>query len=127
MFKYLCVLFLGLVSVGSTHAQECLTPTKKFAEELKTFLTEGADFEKMAAVKSQSHKKMYYVAVYLEVPGASGWALFASNTIEGFGQMYAVDDIANDFSTLLDGRRTKGAFSTRDPAAKRARYCLDQL
>lgn len=119
------VALTGVILMGSVNAQECLNPTQEFASELKSFLTGGADFQEMAAVKSKSHRNMYYVAVQLEVPGASGWALFASNTIEGFGQMYAVGDIANDFSSLIDGRQTKGNFSTNDPAARRARECLD--
>ena len=125
MLRKIFVVAISLVFIAVVNAQECKVPTQEFAAELKTFLTNGADFEEMAAVKSQSHRNMYYVAVQLEVPGASGWALFASNTIEGFGQMYAVDDIANDFSSLIDGRQTKGNFSTNDPAAIRARECLD--
>lgn len=125
MYGKITIALIGLILFGSVNAQDCLAPTQEFKAELKSFLTNGADFEKITAVKSQSHRNMYYVAVHLEVPGTSGWALFASNTIEGFGQMYAVDDIANHFSSLLDGRQTKGNFSASDPAATRARGCLD--
>lgn len=117
------ILFIALTN--SARAQDCLTPSSEFADELRTFLTNGASFDRMAAAKSGSHRNMYYVAVYLEVPGTSGWALFAANTVEGFGQFYAVDDIANHFSSLLDGRQTRGEFSTTDPAARRARACLE--
>ena len=124
MLKKITVVLAGLILFGSINAQNCLEPTEEFAKELKTFLVDGADFEEMAAVKSRSHKNMYYVAVNLEVPGASGWALFAANKIDGFGMFYAVDDIANDFSTLIDGRQTQGSFSASDRAARLARDCL---
>lgn len=125
MRKQITVVLIGLVLFKSASAQTCLVPTQEFAKELKTFLIDGADFGKMAAVKSQSHKNMYYVTVELEVPGASGRALCAANKIDGFGMFYAVDEIANEFSSLIDGRQTDGEFSAGDPAARRARECLN--
>lgn len=125
MRRNIITALAGLILIGSASAQDCVRPNQEFIAELKSFLTNGTGFEEIAAVKSDSHRNIYYVAVQLEVPGASGWALFASNTIEGFGQMYAVDDIANEFSSLLDGRQTRGDFSASDPAARRARACVD--
>jgi hypothetical protein len=105
-------------------ASQCLTPSPQFTEELRSFLTGGASFNRIAAYRSDAHQNAYYVAVHMTVPGAEGWALFAATAIDRFAATYAVDDIANDFSDLLDGRQTQARFSTRDPGARAAIDCL---
>lgn len=123
MFKILAIIVTFLFA-GSGYAQECLEPTDEFISELRTFLPDESELGAISAVRDGSRRKMYYVAVELEVDGHQDIALFATTTIEGFGLMQAANDMAASNSTMFDGRETQMDASESDDAARQAQNCL---
>jgi hypothetical protein len=78
-------------------------------------------------VQSDEGEKLYFLAADLEgVPGleaANDIAIFASDSEQGSGTIYAVGATANEFSEFDDGHQTDAKLTITDDGARQARSC----
>ena len=86
---------------------------------------EDARLTRVYMVKSADHDSVYFVSTEVDGPGyeeAGDVATFASESRFGGGAIYAVDDLANELSTLRDGRAVAG-LSLDDDGVEVSRGC----
>lgn len=101
------------------------------ASDLTTPLTNGLEPEGLQltsafVVKSSDHDSVYFVSAEVEGPGyenSGDVATWASTSRYGGDLLYAVDELANELSTLRDGREV-ARLSTGDDGVQLSRDCV---
>ena len=86
---------------------------------------EGARLTNAYVVKSEDHDSIYFVSAEIDGTGyedAGDIATWASTSRFGGDLVYAVDDLANELSTLRDGREVAGV-SLDDDGVDESRAC----
>lgn len=124
----LCMV--ALVGCGAGDAEKakltCVDATAK-GRQILTMQERGATgtLVKAAAVKSPDFEKVYFVAVEFALPGVDNpRAVFATNDLGDDGIIFAVDGIAKEFTTWIDGDSIRDPITVTDPSVNAALSCL---
>ena len=130
----LIVVVLGPIGCGGDDDEESAGSVdarcESAATDVVTPLSNGIEVEgvrltRVYVVKSNDHESMYFVSTEVDGPGyeeSGDIATFASESQFGGGAIYAVDDLANELSTLRDGREVAG-LSLEDDGVESSRSC----
>jgi len=121
---------VALVGCGAGDADKakvtCVDATAKGRQILTMQERDGTGtLVKAAAVKSPDFKNVYFVAVEFALPGVENpQGVFATNDLGEGGIIYAVDGIAKEFTTWIDGDSIKDPIGVTDPSVGAALSCL---
>jgi hypothetical protein len=112
------------VATPTTAASRCTTVPAAEQKALKALLKAGVKGTKFAAVRSADFDQVYMVAVRLSGKGiGSNYnAVFATDTLNGKGQTFAVDGFAAEFSKL--GETTQEGLTTEADGVSDAQACV---
>ena len=110
----------------ATVSERCAAASTDLVTPLSNGIeTEGARLTRVYMVESEDHDDIYFVSAEVDGPGyedSGDVATFASESQFGGGAIYAVDDLANELSTLRDGRSVAG-LSLDDDGVEASRSC----
>jgi hypothetical protein len=109
---------------SSTPASRCTKVPTAEQKALKALLTKGITGTKFAAVRSADFDQVYMVAVRLSGKGvgANYNAVFATDTLNGTGETFAVDGFAQEFSKL--GEQAQQGLNTEADGVSEAQACV---
>lgn len=80
------------------------------------------------AVQSDDFESAYFVAADLQgegLEGANDIGVWVTNDLQAPSSVYAVDEVAKEFSDWGDGGQTEAGFSINDDGAQEARGCAE--
>jgi hypothetical protein len=108
----------------SPAASRCTTVPAAEQRALRALLKPGIKAAKFAAVRSADFDQVYMVGVRLsgKSVGANYNAVFATDTLTGAGQTFAVDGFAQEFSTL--GEQTQQGLAPDADGVSAAQACV---
>lgn len=77
------------------------------------------------AVRSPDFERVYFVAVDMAIPGTDGGVgVWAVNDLSSPSSVFAVDGMAQQFTTWPDGDASAAAIDVADPSVETATECL---
>jgi hypothetical protein len=105
-------------------AARCTKVPAAEQQALRALLKPGIKAAKFAAVRSSDFDQVYMVAVRLAGTGvgANYNAVFATDTLNGTGETFAVDGFAQEFSSL--GEKTQQGLTTQADGVSEAQGCV---
>ena len=107
----------------------CLDVSQALIDQISSTLEVGGggQISRARAVQSGAHEIAYFIAGQIEGSGLTdAVGVWASNSLDGSGAIFSVDNMAKEFSVLPDGGSTAAAFSMSDPGARESEQCLDE-
>lgn len=112
----------------TTAAAGCEPASGDLTAPLAGSLDEGIRLTNAFLVQSTQHDGIFFVSGEIEGPGyeaAGDVATWASTSRFGGDLVYAVDDLANELSSLRDGREVAG-LSMEDDGVAESRACAGE-
>jgi hypothetical protein len=89
---------------------------------------EGGTLRNVMAARSEDFENAYFVAADIQADGLEGSndiGIWVTNDLDAPSSVYAVDEVAQEFSDWGDGGQTDAGFSTSDDGAQEARRCVE--
>ena len=118
------VLAVAAAAAGSHSTGRCLPVSPKVTTEIAAGLSRGGKLTHARAVRSRDFHRLYFVAAHVRGQGIDDVAVWATNRIDGYGIVMAVDRLAVRFSDWPDGSRTDARISLADDGAVAAIKCV---
>lgn len=88
----------------------------------------GGSLRNVQAVQSGDFESAYFVVADLQgegLEGANDIGIWVTNDLAAPTSIYAVDEMAKEFSDWGDGGQTDAGFSTSDDGAQEAKECVE--
>lgn len=141
MWRVLAVVIAGLFAVGcgeesssggksGSSESSCERASRKLLNTIATGLEVqgGGRLRKGFVVRSGDFKRVYMVAADIQGPGLEGGddiGVWATNSPQAEGVIYAVDTVAQEFSDWGDGDQTDAAITDTADGVDEARSCAE--
>lgn len=113
---------------GATASEACQQVSQSLAVQLvedQAVPGTGVSAGPAVAVRSPDFEHVYFVAVDMAIPGTDGGVgVWAVNDLSSPSSVFAVDGMAQEFTTWPDGDGGAAAIDVADPSVQTATECL---